>query len=221
MFSSKYKFPDPNTADEEGIVCIGGDLTRETLLHAYSIGLFPWFNEEDPIIWWCPNPRSVLFPKSIHISKSLKTLLNSNKLEVRFNTCFQDVIEGCRNAKRKGDPGTWLTDEMTNAYTQLYETGYGLSVETFQDNILVGGLYGVIIDKCFFGESMFSNIPNASKVALVRLAQKLETLNFEFIDCQIHNPHLEKMGAVEIKREKFIKLLNKGINIDVNNVEIK
>ena len=221
MFSSKFKFPDPNTADEEGIVCIGGDLTRETLLHAYSIGLFPWFNEKDPIIWWCPNPRSVLFPKSIHISKSLKTLLNSNKLEVRFNTCFQDVIKGCRNAKRKGDPGTWLTDEMTNAYTQLYETGYGLSVETFQDNILVGGLYGVIIDKCFFGESMFSNIPNASKVALVRLAQKLETLNFEFIDCQIHNPHLEKMGAVEIKREKFIKLLNKGINIDVNNVEIK
>lgn len=220
MFSSNFKFPDPRTADEEGIVCIGGDLTMDTLLHAYSIGMFPWFNEEDPIIWWCPDPRSVIIPKDIHISKSMKTLLNTNKFEVRFNTSFYDVIKGCRHAKRKGEPGTWLTDDMTIAYTDLYENGYALSVETFEGDTLVGGLYGVIIDKCFFGESMFSNVPNASKIALIKLAQKLTELEFKFIDCQIHNPHLESMGAKLIEREKFLTLLNEGINFDINQNEI-
>lgn len=220
MFSSNYKFPDPRTADEEGIVCIGGDLSMDTLLHAYSIGMFPWFNEEDPIIWWCPDPRSVIFPANIHISKTMKTVLNSKKFEVRFNTCFNEVIKGCRTAKRKGDPGTWLTDKMTKAYTDLYENGYALSVEVFEEETLVGGLYGVIIDKCFFGESMFSNVPNASKTALIKLAEKLNQLEFKFIDCQIHNPHLESMGAELIDRENFLNLLNDGINFDTNQHNI-
>ena len=151
----------------------------------------------------------------------MRPMLSSSSYEVRFNTCFQDVIKGCRTVKRKGEPGTWLSDKMTSAYTDLYNHGYAISVETFKENKLVGGLYGVIIDKCFFGESMFSEIPNASKLALIKLAEKLEQLNFEFIDCQIHNPHLEKMGAELIDRENFLILLKKGINFDVNISEFK
>ncbi len=217
MFKSNYDFPDVTTASEEGIVCQGADLNPDTLLHAYSLGMFPWFDEkEDPILWWCPDPRCIIFPSKIKISKSMRSVLRNKGFEVRYNTCFADLIEACKSAPRIGQGGSWLSKEMKSAYIAIHELGYANSVEVFLNNELVGGLYGISIGKCFFGESMFSKVANASKVALVHLSHTLAKEGFNFVDCQMYTDHLQRMGAEMITRNKFLSLLKDGINFDKN-----
>lgn len=200
-------FPDPNLADNEGLVAVGGELSPEWLLQAYSIGLFPWFNEDDPILWWSPNPRMILYPNKFKVSKSFRNTLNQNKLTVTFNKCFKDVIENCGTVERNGQAGTWLTKDMKEAYNTMHELGWAHSVEVWLANELVGGLYGLAIGKVFFGESMFSKVSNASKVGLYSLCETLKNLEFEFIDCQVYTSHLESLGAQELARKDFLNLL--------------
>lgn len=201
-------FPDPELADEDGIIAVGGDLSAERLLTAYRAGIFPWFSEGQPIIWWSPQPRSVMFPEDIKISKFMKKLIKKNEYTVTFDKCFETVIEKCKNLRKDN---TWITEKMSKAYINLHKQGFAHSVETWFENEIVGGLYGVSLGKCFFGESMFSTRSNASKFALIQLASRLKKKEFLFIDCQVHNSHLESMGAVEIERRLFLGLLKEGL----------
>ncbi len=204
-----YTFPDPRLASKEGLIAWGGDLSTDRVLSAYKQGIFPWYNEDDPILWWSPDPRLILYPKDIKISKSLKKSLK--KYEVKFNTNFEEVIKQCRDTRVKNQEGTWILKEIIEAYTKLHDSGYVKSVETYFEKELVGGLYGVDLDGVFCGESMFSIKKDASKVALVRLAQKLESEGYKFIDCQIPTDHLKSMGAVEISRDKFLDMLESAL----------
>lgn len=204
-----YTFPDPRLASKEGLIAWGGDLSTDRILSAYKQGIFPWYNEDDPILWWSPDPRLILYPKDIKISKSLKKSLK--KYEVKFNTNFEEVIKQCRDTRVKNQEGTWILKEIIEAYTKLHDSGYVKSVETYFEKELVGGLYGVDLDGVFCGESMFSIKKDASKVALVRLAQKLESEGYKFIDCQIPTDHLKSMGAVEISRDKFLDMLESAL----------
>lgn len=203
-------FPDPNLSEEDGLLAVGGDLSLERLLLAYSNGIFPWYNEGEPILWWCPKPRFILRPDKIKISKSMKKIMKKNVFDIKFNTNFSAVIKNCR-AMRENKEGTWITDDMENAYINLFEHGYALSVEAYFEDKLVGGLYGVIIGKCFFGESMFSKMSNSSKAALIILAEKLKNEGFVFIDCQVESRHLESMGAEFVSYDKFKQMLYEGI----------
>ncbi|KAL0212935.1 hypothetical protein RCL1_006561 [Eukaryota sp. TZLM3-RCL] len=196
-------FPDPSNADSSGLIAFGGDLSIERLLLAYQNGIFPWYSEP-PILWWCPSPRFVLFPNNVKISKSLKKVLKRNPFRVTFNTHFHDVISMCGKL-RQGN--TWITTEMTESYCSLHTLGYAESVEVWNGSKLVGGLYGVVLGRCFFGESMFSVESNASKIALVVLCQELIKRNFILIDCQVYSSHLESMGAVQISRDQFLELI--------------
>jgi leucyl/phenylalanyl-tRNA--protein transferase len=207
FLSRELYFPDVRHASPEGIVAIGGDLSTERLLLAYNSGIFPWFEDDEPILWWSPPERMVLFFSELKISKSMRNILNRNMFTITFNTAFADVIANCRDIKRDGQPGTWITNDMTEAYFKLHELGHAKSVEVWQDGALVGGLYGVDLGHIFCGESMFSLIPNASKVAFIALAKKLESLNYRLLDCQVHNNHLESLGAREILREDFLTIL--------------
>jgi leucyl/phenylalanyl-tRNA--protein transferase len=208
-------FPPVDYADESGLLAIGGDLSSERILHAYSQGIFPWFEEGEPICWWAPDPRSVLIPKEVSISKSMRPYLNRRSLEVRINTAFEAVIAACQKIYRPGQlGGTWITAEMQTAYVALHKLGFAHSIETWEDEELIGGLYGISLGRVFFGESMFSLKSNASKLALIRLAQKLHEAGFPLIDCQIHNSHLESMGAREIPRLEFQEILKKAIKQD-------
>ena len=198
------EFPDPSASDKRGLVCIGGDLHINTLISAYSVGIFPWFNPDEPILWWCPDPRFVLFPKEIKISKSLRKELKKKELSVTFDTCFDQVITHCAHIKRKNQMGTWITDEMIEAYVNLHQFGYAHSVEVWKNDELIGGLYGVAMGQIFFGESMFSKQANASKVAFVYLCNKLVEANYTMIDCQIHTGYLESFGARFIERDHFL-----------------
>ena len=206
-------FPDPNEA-EDGLVAVGGDLSPLRLLTAYSCGIFPWFNPGEEILWWSPNPRLVLFPSEVKVSKSLKRIIKSKKFEIKFDFDFSSVIRNCKNIARKDADGTWITDEMELAYIELNKIGAAHSVEVYENNVLVGGLYGVSLGKAFFGESMFSLTPNASKVALVALANKLESYEFKFIDAQVPTEHLTSMGAKEISRTIFLEQLNGALDFD-------
>lgn len=206
--SKKMVFPDPSYASEEGILAVGGDLSPERLILAYCNGIFPWFNEGEPIIWWSPDPRFILYPKDIKVSKSMGKLLRKNKYNVTFDTSFREVISQCRV---KRPDGTWITDSMLEAYCKLHELGLAHSVETWCNGELAGGLYGVSIGACFFGESMFSKMDNASKTALIHLSQKLTERGFLMIDCQVYTKHLESLGAVSIPRKEFLKLLEQGL----------
>ncbi len=197
-------FPNPKLAEDDGLLAVGGDLSTERILLAYKNGIFPWYSPDDPILWWSPNPRCVLFPDKIHISRSLKRILNKNYFNVSFNKCFEKVIKTCAKIRKDN---TWLTNEMIDAYIKLYEKGFGMSVEIWEKELLAGGLYGVRIGKCFFAESMFSIVSNTSKIAMVKLCEKLKKENFAIIDCQVSSPHLHRMGAQNIPRNVFIKIL--------------
>jgi leucyl/phenylalanyl-tRNA--protein transferase len=205
--NSKVIFPDVETATKEGIVAIGGNLEPSTLITAYSKGIFPWFCEGEPIIWWSPNPRLILFPHDLHISKSLRKLIKQNKFKVTFNQNFNEVIKNCKLTERKNQDGTWITDDMIEAYKKLFKLGYIISVEVWEENKLVGGLYGVNLGKCFFGESMFSLVSNSSKIGFVKLVEKLRNENYKLIDCQVKTKYLISLGAKEVSRKFFLKLI--------------
>ena len=202
-------FPPVTLANRDGILAIGGDLSVERLLLAYQSGIFPWFEQGDPIMWWSPNPRMVLFLDELIISKSMRNILNRNIFTVTFNQNFRDVISHCQKVKRDGQNGTWITNEMIEAYCKLHELGIAKSVEVWQNDKLVGGLYGIDLGHVFCGESMFSLVSNASKVAFVALVNKLKIENYKLLDCQVYNPHLESLGCREIKRNEFMRILKK------------
>ncbi|WP_456399644.1 leucyl/phenylalanyl-tRNA--protein transferase [Persephonella sp.] len=204
-------FPDPEKAPRDFPLALGGDLKPERLLFAYSLGIFPWYSEEEPILWWCPDPRMVLFLDKLKISRSLKKILKKDIFHIKFDTAFDEVITKCAVTLRKDQTGTWLTEEMIDAYKKLHKLGYAHSVEAYKDGKLVGGLYGVSLGGVFFGESMFYEISNASKVAFVNLVLKLREWNFDFIDCQQSTQHLRRFGAEEISRSRFLKLLKKSL----------
>ena len=207
LLSKDLVFPPVHLADKDGLLAIGGDLSLERLLLAYKSGIFPWYNPGEPIIWYSPNLRMVLFPKDLKISKSMKQLIRKNEFKITFNQNFKAVISNCKTIKRDGQGGTWITDEMQDAYLKLHEKGIAKSVEVWLKNELVGGLYGIDLGTIFCGESMFSKISNTSKLAFIYLVQKLKKENYKLIDCQVYNPHLESLGAHEISREEFLKYL--------------
>ncbi|MEN2413978.1 leucyl/phenylalanyl-tRNA--protein transferase [Flavobacterium mesophilum] len=202
-------FPPVSEADEEGILAVGGDLNPERLKLAYKSGIFPWFNEGEPILWWAPDPRMVLFFDELAISKSMHKILKKKMFKVTYNKNFRDVISNCQQIKREGQDGTWISDEMIEAYCKLNEEGFAKSVEVWQDDVLVGGLYGIDLGKgtIFCGESMFSKVSNASKTAFIALALYLQKENYKLLDCQVYNPHLESLGCREIDREEFMSIL--------------
>lgn len=206
-----YPFPHPETADSQGIVAVGGNLSPGMLLSAYSQGIFPWFNPGEPIIWWSLDPRFVLYPDNLHISRSMKKFMKQKNLRTTMDQAFAEVIRGCKESPRRGQDGTWITDEMEEAYLELHRLGYAHSVEVWLENKLAGGLYGVSMGKAFFGESMFARVSNASKAALIQLSQFLKRRGFDFIDCQQHTAHLESLGAEDVPRAQFLKELDKAL----------
>lgn len=203
-------FPNPTLACEDGLLAVGGDLCVERLLLAYTHGIFPWYNPGDEILWWCPHERFVIFPKEIHISRSMKKYIKKHTFTVKVNRDFADTMHRCR-AKREFAEGTWISDEMEEAYFALHQAGYAMSVEVFEEERLAGGLYGVVIGKCFFGESMFSEQENGSKIALTVLAKMLDKEGFLLIDCQFHTEHLERMGGRFLSWEEYDGILKRGI----------
>ena len=200
-------FPDVTEADRDGILAVGGDLSPERLLLAYQSGIFPWFDSDDPILWWAPHQRMVLFPDELVASKSMRSILRKEIFTVTFNKDFRGVISNCSQIRRNGQRGTWITSEMIEAYVKLHELGFAKSVEVWQNNELVGGLYGIDLGHVFCGESMFSKVSNASKVAFITLVENLKIRKYKLIDCQVHNDHLESLGAREIEREEFMHIL--------------
>ncbi len=211
ILSDKLIFPPVDSADENGLLAIGGDLAVDRLLLAYRSGIFPWFNEEDPICWWSPDPRFVLFPDELRVSKSMKAVDRKQTFRFTVNEAFPAVIEHCKGVYREGQGGTWITDEMEQAYVELHNNGFAHSAETWQDDELVGGLYGVRLGNIFFGESMFSLRSNASKFAFINYVQQLQQANVQLIDCQLHTNHLESLGARMISRAEFKKLLKANL----------
>ena len=207
FLSKALFFPPVSEADEDGILAVGGDLSPERLLLAYKSGIFPWFESDDPILWWSPDPRMVLFFDKLVISKSMRNVLNRNIFKVTFNQNFREVISNCKNMKRDGQNGSWITNDMTEAYVRLHELGIAKSVEVWENDQLVGGLYGVDLGEIFCGESMFSKVSNASKVAFIALAKKLQTENYRLLDCQVYNDHLASLGCREIGRDSFMEIL--------------
>ena len=205
-------FPPVSKAlkNPNGLLCAGGDLSPQRIVDAYSHGIFPWFSDGDPILWWSPDPRMVLFPDEVKVSRSLKKRLASEVYETRVDTAFRDVIEACA-APRDGQSGTWIVPEMVQAYVRLHELGFAHSVESWHEGRLVGGLYGMALGKAFFGESMFSRAPDASKVALVRLVERLRAADVRVIDCQQATAHLASLGAREIPRKAFAQLVQESI----------
>lgn len=204
-------FPHPDTANEDGIVAIGGDLSIDRLLLAYQFGFFPWFNPDEPILWWHPNPRFVIFTEDIRVAKSMRPYFNQEKFQLTFDQDFEGVIRSCEKIKRNNQPGTWISEDIKEAYIALHQLGVAHSVEVWQDEKLVGGLYGVSLGKMFFGESMFSQVSNASKFALISLASILRKNGYEIIDCQMPNAHLKSMGGRYIGRNVFLSILRSNI----------
>lgn len=211
LLSDEIAFPSPQLA-EEGLLAVGGDLSRKRLLLAYRMGIFPWYSKYEPILWWSPDPRTVLFPAKVRVSRSLGKTLRKGQFQVSFDQVFSQVIRGCADP-RQDQPGTWIVPEIMVAYETLHEMGQAHSVEVWQDEILVGGLYGVSIGKVFFGESMFSRAADASKVALVALCRRLVARNYAVIDCQVRTEHLIRMGATEIPRRLFLALLSRACRV--------
>ena len=207
FLTQELYFPPVSEASYEGILAVGGDLSVERLLLAYHSGIFPWFNEDEPIFWWAPSERMVINPNDYKVAKSLRNIINRNIFEVTINKDFSGVITNCQNAERKGQEGTWISDDIIQSYTQLHKLGKAISFEVWQNNELVGGLYGVDLGHVFCGESMFSKVTNASKVAFVKLIEYLKENNYKLLDCQVHNDHLEKLGAFEISRDAFMIIL--------------
>lgn len=200
-------FPPPRLADEDGLLAVGGDLSSERLLKAYSNGIFPWYIKSSPILWWSPDPRLVLFPEELKTPRSLKQVIKKGIFKITTDTAFEEVINNCARIKRNGSQGTWLTEEMIRAYIILHDLGYAHSVESWHDNELVGGLYGIAIGGVFFGESMFTKMSNASKAAFVEIVENLKMWGFVIIDCQVVTRHLINMGAKTIPRSQFLGIL--------------
>jgi leucyl/phenylalanyl-tRNA---protein transferase len=211
QLTDSFVFPPPELADESGIIAIGGDLSPERLILAYQTGIFPWYNEGDPIIWHSPDPRFVLIPENLKVPKSMNKVFNQKIFHYTFDKCFDQVIKECSISSRPGQQGTWILPEMIEAYCELHRLGYAHSVEVWKENELVGGLYGISLGKCFFGESMFSKADNASKAALIVLTRKLDEVGFLIIDSQVYTRHIAKLGAEEIPREKYLSVLHKGL----------
>lgn len=209
LLSKELVFPPVYLANKDGLLAVGGDLSAERLLLAYKNGIFPWYNQGEPIIWYSPDPRMVLFPKNLKISKSMKQIVRKNQFRATFNQNFSEVIANCKNSYRAGQGGTWITDEMEQAYVSLHKLGVAKSVEVWEGNELVGGLYGIDLGHIFCGESMFSKVSNASKFAFIYLVQKLEKEHYTLIDCQVYNEHLDSLGAEEISRLEFLSYLKK------------
>lgn len=200
-------FPSPELAEDDGLLAVGGDLKEKRLLLAYSMGIFPWYSEGYPLLWWSPDPRLVLLPEELKISRSLRQALKKGIYNVTFDTAFSEVIRNCAAVRRKGNDGTWITEDMMDAYIRLHKKGYAHSVESWDGNELAGGLYGVALGAAFFGESMFTRISNASKIAFVRLVESLRKWEFKVVDCQVTTGHLVSLGAKEIPRSKFLDIL--------------
>ncbi|MDO8317005.1 MAG: leucyl/phenylalanyl-tRNA--protein transferase [Flavobacterium sp.] len=205
--TAALSFPPVSQTNSTGILALGGDLSPERLQLAYKSGIFPWFEDGEPITWWSPNPRMVLFLGELIVSKSMRNILNRNIFTVTFNQNFRDVISNCQNIKRDGQNGTWITNDMIEAYCKLNELGIAKSVEVWQNEKLVGGLYGIDLGNVFCGESMFSKVSNASKVAFIALVNQLKAANYKLLDCQVYNPHLESLGCREIDRTDFMEIL--------------
>lgn len=213
--TERLVFPDPILADEEGLLAVGGDLSPERLLLAYSKGIFPWYSQGMPILWWSPDPRLILIPSEIKVSRSLRQTINKNVFTVTTDTVFREVIMNCATVHSEAAGDTWITEEMLDAYIHLHALGFAHSVETWNNDDLVGGLYGIALGKAFFGESMFSLQSDASKVALVHLAERLRSRDFMFIDCQVTTSHLMRMGAREIGRPEFMVMLEKALKAPI------
>lgn len=207
--SKEICFPDPTLADENGLLAVGGDLSPERLILAYLYGIFPWYNPGEEILWWCPKERFLIFPEEIHVSRSMKKFMRKQELSITVNENFRGTMHRCR-MQREEREGTWISDEMEEAYEELCRRGYALSIEVRSGGARIGGLYGVSIGKCFFGESMYSQGENGSKVALIALAGLLERNGYRFIDCQFHTDHLESMGGRYVSWEEFDRMLAEG-----------
>ena len=208
FLGDRLEFPPVSAANEDGLLAVGGDLSPERLLLAYRNGIFPWFNEDALILWWSPDPRMVLFPDKLRVSKSMRKVLRSNQFSLTTNTCFKEVLEHCAKIQRKGQDGTWITPKIKEAYEQLFDKGFVKSYEVWEDDKLVGGLYGIDLGHVFCGESMFSLVPNASKFAFIKMVTELQEKNYQLIDCQVHTNHLESLGAELISRNRFLEVLN-------------
>ena len=210
--SNEISFPDPNLLESEsGIMAVGGDLSPERLYFAYQLGLFPWYNPGEEILWWCPDPRFVLFPKDLKVSKSMRKIMRDEVFTFTENKCFREVIEECKDTFRKDQDGTWLSDELVNSIVKLHEAGIAKSIEVWQNEELVGGFYGIQIGKIFCGESMFAKVSNASKAGFIYFIQSQKE-NLELIDCQIHSEHLESLGATMISKKDYLNRLKNNDN---------
>lgn len=211
ILNHQLYFPPLESTHSSGIIALGGDLSTARLLLAYKSGIFPWFEDGEPITWWSPEWRMVCFPETYKPRKSLRNILNRKLFRTTFNTCFEEVIRNCQNIKREGQKGTWITDDMIAAYVKLHDLGYAKSVEVWQDNVLVGGLYGIDLGTVFCGESMFSKVPNASKVAFHFLMEKARKEHYTLVDGQVYNTYLEQLGFEEIPRKQFKEILNHSV----------
>jgi len=209
LLSDDLVFPPVEQADEEGLLAIGGDLGTKRLLLAYRSGIFPWYNEGEPICWWSPDPRFVLFPEELAVSKSMQQVMRQNRFSFTVNTRFEEVIASCKSITRKGQHGTWISPAVHKAYTRLHQEGHTYSAETWLDGQLVGGLYGIRMGSVFFGESMFSKTPNASKFAFIHFVSALQNEQVKLIDCQVYTAHLESLGARMIPRAEFTRMLKR------------
>lgn len=207
---SEIFFPDPELLESEtGVMAIGGDLSPERLYFAYQLGLFPWYNPGEDILWWCPDPRFVLYPEDLKISKSMRKVMRDGLFTFTENTCFRRVMEECKNTVRRGQDGTWISEELINSFTELHEKGIAQSIEVWQGDELVGGFYGMRIGKVFCGESMFSKVSNASKAGFIYFVEKYRS-EIQLIDCQIYSEHLESLGAGMIPKKQYLKILKEG-----------
>ena len=215
--SESLTFPPPHLAEKEGLLAVGGDLSQERLLLAYQQGIFPWFLEGEPYLWWSPDPRLVLYPHELIVSKSLSKIIRQKKFHITLDAAFDRVILSCAHIRLNKNEGTWIVQEMINAYTRLHRAGYAHSVEAWSNGELTGGLYGVALGRCFFGESMFSIKNNASKVAFVHLVDYLKTKSYRLIDCQVSTAHLKRLGAREIPRDDFLKQLEHALQIPTDH----
>lgn len=211
QLTNKLIFPPPHLADDDGLLAVGGDLSVKRLLLAYSQGIFPWYSDDSPILWWSPDPRLVLIPGELHISRSLRQAMKKGTFRVTVDTAFEEVIRCCAAVRRKGQRGTWITEDMIKAYIRLHHSGYAHSVESWREDRLAGGLYGVLLGKAFFGESMFSRESDASKTAFVSYVEMLREQGVTLIDCQVATAHLKSFGAKEVPREFFLKMLRKAL----------
>lgn len=207
LLTDETPFPPVTLAGADGLLAIGGNLDTERLLQAYRLGIFPWYNKGEMIQWWCPDPRFVLFPSKLKVSKSMTRLLQQQTFTYTFNTAFEQVITSCKSISRAGQQGTWIQDEVVQAYIKLHQQGVAISAEAWNGDILAGGLYGIRLGNIFFGESMFSRQSNASKFAFIKLVQQLRQENIQLIDCQVYTSHLESLGAEMIPREMFCDIL--------------